>query len=285
MLSKWWPCLMKIICSWIDISVCQYLFLGKTFSKMKYVKSYYRSALPWTYQQILIRNTFWTQIKWNNYENYSWLLYFEFYQEKKLWNSSLSCYVNTYIVVVVVVYLLSHVWLFCNPIDCCSSDSSGHGILQARILEWVVMPSSRASSWLRDWTPVSASPALQADSLATGEALNRSPKHLHNILDFASWSFTGKVCQLLSIVISSLHTQRILGHELSGSNFFIHPCSLSRTQQRLPFQNFHLLNPLPGKPWKFHSCGTEPLACGLISIRIVWCGKSTHLVSEVLWVS
>ena len=31
------------------------------------------------------------------------------------------------------------------------SSSSVHGILQARILEWVVMPSSRQSSWPRDW--------------------------------------------------------------------------------------------------------------------------------------
>ena len=32
---------------------------------------------------------------------------------------------------------------------------SVHGILQARILEWVAMPSSRGSSWPRDWTHVS----------------------------------------------------------------------------------------------------------------------------------
>ena len=30
-----------------------------------------------------------------------------------------------------------------------------HGISQARILEWVAMPSSRGSSWPRDWTQVS----------------------------------------------------------------------------------------------------------------------------------
>ena len=30
-----------------------------------------------------------------------------------------------------------------------------HGILQARILEWVVIPFSRGSSWPRDQTPVS----------------------------------------------------------------------------------------------------------------------------------
>ena len=38
------------------------------------------------------------------------------------------------------------------------------GILQARILEWVVMPCFRGSSQARDWT---RSPALQADSLPT----------------------------------------------------------------------------------------------------------------------
>ena len=37
-------------------------------------------------------------------------------------------------------------------------DSSVHGILQARILEWVVMPSSRGSFWPRDWTCVFMSP-------------------------------------------------------------------------------------------------------------------------------
>ena len=34
----------------------------------------------------------------------------------------------------------------CNPIDCSSPGSSVHGILQAIILECVVMPSSRGSS-------------------------------------------------------------------------------------------------------------------------------------------
>ena len=31
----------------------------------------------------------------------------------------------------------------CNPVDCSPPGSSVHGILQARILEWVAMPSSR----------------------------------------------------------------------------------------------------------------------------------------------
>ena len=39
---------------------------------------------------------------------------------------------------------------FCDPVDCSPPDSSVHGILQARVLEWVAMPSSRGSSWPRN---------------------------------------------------------------------------------------------------------------------------------------
>ena len=39
--------------------------------------------------------------------------------------------------------------------DCSLPGPSVHGILQARILEWVVMPSSRWSSLLRDQTHIS----------------------------------------------------------------------------------------------------------------------------------
>ena len=43
----------------------------------------------------------------------------------------------------------------CNPMDCSPPGSSVHGILQARILEWVAIPSSTGSSQLRDQTLVS----------------------------------------------------------------------------------------------------------------------------------
>ena len=42
----------------------------------------------------------------------------------------------------------------CNSMDYSPPSSSIHGILQARILEWVAMPSSRESSWPRNWTQV-----------------------------------------------------------------------------------------------------------------------------------
>ena len=45
--------------------------------------------------------------------------------------------------------------ILCDLMDCCPPGSSVHGILQARILEWVAIPSSRGSSRPRDWTQVS----------------------------------------------------------------------------------------------------------------------------------
>ena len=49
---------------------------------------------------------------------------------------------------------LSHVRLQ-HPMDCSLPGSSVHGILQARILEWVAVPFSRGSSQPRDWTQAS----------------------------------------------------------------------------------------------------------------------------------
>ena len=44
----------------------------------------------------------------------------------------------------------------CGSTDCSLPGSSVHGIFQARILEWVVVSSSRGSSQPRDWTPALA---------------------------------------------------------------------------------------------------------------------------------
>ena len=46
----------------------------------------------------------------------------------------------------------------CDPMDCSPPGSSVHEVLQARILEWVPMPSSRESSRPRDETCVSYIP-------------------------------------------------------------------------------------------------------------------------------
>ena len=42
----------------------------------------------------------------------------------------------------------------CNPMDCGLPCSSVHGILQARLLEWIAVSSCRVSSWpMSGWSP------------------------------------------------------------------------------------------------------------------------------------
>ena len=50
----------------------------------------------------------------------------------------------------------------CDPMDCSPPGSSVHGMLQAKILDWVAIPFSRVSSWPRDQTWVCH---MQANSL------------------------------------------------------------------------------------------------------------------------
>ena len=67
----------------------------------------------------------------------------------------------------------------CDPMDCSLPESSVHGNLQTRILEWVAMPSSRESSQPRDWTQVSHTAGRFVTILATREA--QSPHKLSHL--------------------------------------------------------------------------------------------------------
>ena len=67
------------------------------------------------------------------------------------------------IIILFVVYSLSYVRLFWDPMDYSPSGSSVHGISQARILAWVAMPSSRGSS-----QPKNRTPSLMSSALAVG---------------------------------------------------------------------------------------------------------------------
>ena len=59
----------------------------------------------------------------------------------------------------------------CDPMDCSPPGSSIHGILQARILEWVAISFSRGSSQPRDQTQVSCIAGRRFNFWATREAL------------------------------------------------------------------------------------------------------------------
>ena len=60
-----------------------------------------------------------------------------------------------YFIVLYYALLLSIVWFFATPWTVVRQAPLSMGILQARILERVAMPSSRGSSQPRDWTQVS----------------------------------------------------------------------------------------------------------------------------------
>ena len=45
--------------------------------------------------------------------------------------------------------------ILCDPMDCSPPGSSVHGILQARVLEWVAIPFSKVSSWPKNQAQVS----------------------------------------------------------------------------------------------------------------------------------
>ena len=68
--------------------------------------------------------------------------------------------------IVCMLSCFGHVWL-CNPMGRSPPGSSVHGILQARILEWVAMPSSRGSSGPRDQTQVFCVSALACGFFTT----------------------------------------------------------------------------------------------------------------------
>ena len=70
---------------------------------------------------------------------------------------------TTWILIIIYIYinicgyakLLQSCPIFCDPMDCSPPSSSVHGILLARILEWVAIHSSWGSSQPRDLTQVS----------------------------------------------------------------------------------------------------------------------------------
>ena len=84
----------------------------------------------------------------------------------------------------VVVVSRSVVSTLFDPTDCSSSGSSAHGILQARILEWTVIPFSRGSSWPRDWTRVSWITGRFFTVWATGKS---SLCRVHHAKCWAGW--------------------------------------------------------------------------------------------------
>ena len=86
----------------------------------------------------------------------------------------------------------------CDPVDCSPPSSSVHGILQARVLEWVAISFSRGSSRPRDWTQVSRIAGRCFNLWATREARSRDDKFLMLLFVwgslFPSFISEGQLC-------------------------------------------------------------------------------------------
>ena len=106
------------------------------------------------------------QIKSITFDNISHKVSYERYHHWKLYTYA---YLHTRMCVCIYLYhhacVLNRVQLFVTPLTVNLSGSLAHGTFQARILEWIAISSSRRSSWLRNWTHVSISPVLPANSL------------------------------------------------------------------------------------------------------------------------
>ena len=67
----------------------------------------------------------------------------------------------------------------CDPVDCSLSGSSVHGILQARIVKWVAISSSKGSSRHKNQIHVSCSSFIAGDSLLLSHQGSLTPA-IHN---------------------------------------------------------------------------------------------------------
>ena len=76
-----------------------------------------------------------------------------------------------YVMCLSYVLVIQSCLTLCDPMDCCPPGSSVYGILQAWILKWVAISSSRGFSPPRDWTRVSWVAGRFFTIWATREAL------------------------------------------------------------------------------------------------------------------
>ena len=158
------------------------------------------------------------------------------------WYICIYIYICTYAVLCLVALLCP---TLCDPLDCSPPGSSVHGILQARILEWIAMPSSRGFSQPRDLTCVSC--------IAGGFFTSWPAREAHLYLHLYLWSI------FISHVLLPSHLSS--SPELSGT---LHPWplgnSLMQTGVVLLFlmSAYHLFSPhgyaLGTTWWKLSLC-------------------------------
>ena len=174
----------------------------------------------------------------------------------------------------------------CDPVDCWLPDSSVHGILQARILEWVAIPFSWGSFWPRDWNWVSHIAGRFFTICATKDMNDKSNSSCKRI-QFSSVQFS---CSVMSDSLRShglLHARSPCPTPTPGvcSNscplsWWCHPAILPLSSLLLlpsifpsimVFSNESVLRIKWPKYWHFSfSISPSNEYSGLISFRMDW---------------
>ena len=121
---------MSVVASVGDIQV---MLFGTFWNALYPTLEYMQSRVSWIYRCNTFRMEYPLYFVWSICVTYSMMNY----------------------TLLVAVWSLSRVQLFCNLMDCSLPGSSVHGIFQAGILEWVAISFSRGSSQPRDQTQVS----------------------------------------------------------------------------------------------------------------------------------
>ena len=115
----------------------------------------------------------------------------------------------------------------CSLMDCSLPGSSVHGILQTRILEWVVIPLSRESSQPRDWTRVSC---IVGGFFTIQFSSVQSLSHVR--LFVTPWT---AACQASLSITNSQNSLKLTNIELvMPSNCLILCCPFSSCPQSVP---------------------------------------------------
>ena len=107
---------------------------------------------------------------------------------------------------VLVAQLCLTLW---DPMDCSPPGSSVHGILQARILDWLAISFSRGSSRPSDWTQVSC---IAGDTLPLSHqgspiyihTHTHTHTHTHNYTQISTWGVLSFILTSWSIIYWSI---------------------------------------------------------------------------------
>ena len=173
----------------------------------------------------------------------------------------------------------------CHPMDCTSPGSPVHGILQARILEWVAISFSRGPSWFKDQTCISGIAGRFFTTKAIGKphllfmwsetcSVMSDSLRPHGLC--SPWNSLGQNTGVGSL--SLLQGIFILGHKLRMRN----PCPNLFDLQRIgnSLHLYSLLSIWGTKivPYSLYSAGW--LAWGKSFINMYW----TNTFSNLVWI-